>query len=141
MNVIAARADLVDAPPVVHKLVHWLETTELPDGLFTEDVAADFTPPQWWLQASGIADTVALRRAGHPMPGNVVRLRYDPIPSGFVLELAEEWDDPAGHWYAREMLRADVRDGSISALSVYCTGDWDEAQVNRHRAEVALLRP
>ncbi len=141
MTAIAERADLVGAPAVVHKLVHWLETTELPDGLFTDDVATDFTPPQWWLQAAGIEGTVALRRLGHPSPGRVVRLRYDLIPTGFVLEFDEEWDDAVDHWYCREMLRADVRDGSISALSVYCTGDWDSAQVARHRAHVTLLRP
>jgi hypothetical protein len=141
VTAVAERADLVDAPPVVHKFVHWLETTELPDGLFTEDVFADFTPPGWRLQASGIEASVAIRRAGHPCPGTVPRLRYDPIPTGFVLELEEEWDDEAGHWYCREMFRADVRDGSISMLSIYCTGDWDEAHVARHRAEVRLIRP
>ena len=31
--------------------------------------------------------------------------------------------------------------GGISAISVYCTGDWDEAQVAAHRQTVKLLRP
>jgi hypothetical protein len=39
------------------------------------------------------------------------------------------------------MMRAEVRDGSISELSVYCTGDWDEALVARHAREVNLIRP
>jgi hypothetical protein len=39
------------------------------------------------------------------------------------------------------MFRADVTDGAISEVSVYCTGDWDDALVARHRNEVALLRP
>ena len=39
------------------------------------------------------------------------------------------------------MFRADVADGAISALSVYCTGDWDEATVARHGREVTLARP
>ena len=43
--------------------------------------------------------------------------------------------------YSREMARADVVDGAISAVSVYCTGDWDEALQARHAREVALLRP
>ena len=41
----------------------------------------------------------------------------------------------------REMARADVEDGSISELSVYCTGDWDTERVAEHQAAVSLLRP
>jgi len=39
------------------------------------------------------------------------------------------------------MARADVEDGSISELSVYCTGDWDTERVAEHQAAVSLLRP
>jgi hypothetical protein len=141
MTAIETRADLANAPPVVHQLVHWLETTEVPDGLLTDDLFTDFTMPIWRLQAGDRAGGVALRAAGHPSPGKVTRLRYDPTPSGFVLELEEEWDERGDHWYCREMVRADVRDGAIAGLSVYCTGDWDSAQVARHRAEVRLIRP
>jgi hypothetical protein len=141
MTVIVKRPDLADAPPVVHKLVHWLETTELPDGLFAADVFGDITLPQWRLQAIGAEGTVAIRQGGHPWPGRLARLRYDPTPTGFVLEFEEVWEAGGEHWYCRELARADVRDGAISELSVYCTGDWDSAQVARHRAEVTLLRP
>ena len=68
-------------------------------------------------------------------------LRYDPTPSGFVLEFEEEWDERGDHWYCREIVRADVRDGAICQLSAYCTGDWDSAQVARHQAEVRLIQP
>jgi len=141
VTAIEARADLTSAPPVVHKLVHWLETTEVLDGLFTDDVFMDVTVPIWRLQAGDRAAGVAIRATSHPTPGNVVRLRYDPTPSGFVLEFEEEWDERGDHWYCREMARADVRDGAISQLSVYCTGDWDSAQVARHRTEVRLIQP
>jgi len=137
----AAITDLRAAPPVVQKLVDWLETTHVPEGLFTDDVFLDFTPPQWRLQAQGVRDAVAIRRNGHPAPGRVARLRYDPTPTGFVLEWEEEWDENGDHWYCREMTRAEVRDGAISELSVYCTGDWSSAHVARHAREVQLLRP
>jgi hypothetical protein len=39
------------------------------------------------------------------------------------------------------MMRAEVRDGAIAELSVYCTGDWNEALVARHAREVRLIRP
>jgi hypothetical protein len=122
------------------QLIAFLETGEAPDGLFAPDVFCDFTPPQWRLQTEGIADAVALRRAGHPSPGRVPRTRFDLTERGFLLEVEETWDGPDGPWYCRELIRADVTGAGISALSVYCTGDWDAALQAKHRAEVQLLR-
>jgi len=42
---------------------------------------------------------------------------------------------------AREMIRAEVADGALAALTVYCTGDWDQARQAEHAAAVTLLRP
>jgi hypothetical protein len=123
------------------QLISFLETGEAPDGLFTADVFCDFTPPAWRLQAKGIADSVALRKAGHPMTGRVPRSRLDVTGRGFVLEVEETWDGDGGEWYCRELMRADISGGSISAISVYCTGDWDPAQRAAHAGQVTLLRP
>jgi hypothetical protein len=71
----------------------------------------------------------------------VPRSRFDATATGFVLEVEEEWDDGGGSWYCRELFRADVADGAIAQLSVYCTGDWDQDMVARHRQAVRLLRP
>src|SRR5262245_23338216 len=57
------------------QLVSFMATGQAPDGLFTEDVFCDFTMPTWRLQASGAADTIALRRYGHPVPGQVMTRR------------------------------------------------------------------
>ena len=81
------------------------------------------------------------RRHAHPAPGLVPRSRFDPTPTGFVLEVEELWDQDGDSWYCRELIRVDVSDGSISELSVYCTGDWDSERVARHAAEVRLVRP
>jgi hypothetical protein len=123
------------------QLISFLETGEVPDGLFAADVFCDFTPPMWRLQARGIADAVALRKAGHPQSGRVPRCRLDVTERGFVLEVEEAWDGEGGEWYCRELIRADISDGSISALSVYCTGDWDPAQRAAHADQVTLVRP
>ena len=123
------------------KLIAFLESGTPPEGLFTTDAFCDFTMPQWRLQAEGIEDMVALRKAGHPGPGRVPRSRFDATVTGFVLEVEEEWDQDGESWYCRELFRADVADGGVSQLSVYCTGDWDRERVARHRTEVALLRP
>jgi hypothetical protein len=121
-------------------LVSFLETGEPPRGLFDPAVFCDFTLPHWRLQAEGVDDLVALRRAGHPGPGRVVRSRLDETGTGFVLEVEERWQD-GGSWYARELFRADVGEHGITDLAVYCTGDWDEQREAAHRAQVALLRP
>ena len=133
--------DVAHAHALAETLVAFFETGAAPDGLLAPDVFCDFTMPTWRLQASGIDDTVALRLAGHPGPGSVPRWRFDPTPTGFVLEFEEAWDHGGEHWTAREMLRADVSDAGITQLSVYCTGDWDTARRGEHAAAVTLIRP
>jgi hypothetical protein len=122
------------------QLITFLETGAPPAGLFTPDVFCDFTMPQWRLQAQGPADVVALRRAGHPGPSGVPRSRFDETAAGFVLEVEEQWAADGESWYCRELFRADVRDSSISQLSVYCTGDWDRERVRSHSQTVQLIR-
>ena len=39
------------------------------------------------------------------------------------------------------LIRADVADGAIAVLAVYCTGDCDQATQAEHAAAVTLLRP
>jgi hypothetical protein len=72
----------------------------------------------------------------------VASSRVDVTESGFVIEWTERWTDDGGmEWYCREMARADVAEGRITDLSVYCTGDWDTHRVEEHRRAVPLLRP
>ncbi|MFB7615405.1 hypothetical protein [Kitasatospora sp. NPDC056181] len=120
-------------------LITFLETGTPPAGLFHPEVFCDLTLPCWRLQSRGVDGLVALRKGGHPVPGTVPRHRLDRTAAGFVLEVEESWEQDGERWYCRELLRADVRDGAIGRLSVYCTGDWDAEQQRRHRAEVTLL--
>jgi hypothetical protein len=129
------------AHALAEKFIEFLETNEAPDGLFAPDVFLDFTMPTWRLQASGRNDCVALRRAGHPGSGTVPRWRFDPTPTGFVLEFEEAWDAHGEHWTAREMCRADISEDGITQFAVYCTGDWSAAQRADHAAAVTLIRP
>lgn len=122
------------------KFVTFLETGEPPAGLFAPDLFCDLTVPLWRLQAQGAEASVALRRGGHPWPGRVPRSRLDLTETGFVIEVEEEWENDGQTFYCREMMRADVSADGISQLSVYCTGDWDAAQVSRHAREVTLIR-
>jgi hypothetical protein len=121
--------------------VSYLESGDAPEGLFAPDLFCDFSLPAWRLQADTAEGAQALRKAGHPAPGRVPRTRLDRTDAGFVLEVEETWEQGGEKWYCRELFRADVTDGSISELSVYCTGDWDAERVAEHAAAVTLVRP
>jgi hypothetical protein len=126
---------------LAEQFIEMLETGTAPDGLLAPDVFCDFTMPTWRLQGAGAEECLRLRHAGHPGPGVVPRWRFDPIPTGFVLEFEEAWDHDGEHWTAREICRADIGDQGITQLSVYCTGDWDAARRAEHAAAVTLIRP
>jgi hypothetical protein len=130
-----------EAEHLARRFIAYLESGEPEPGLFAEDAFCDFTSPRWRQQAEGAPGLLALRRGGHPGPGKVPRWRSDPTPSGFVLEVEEEWQDAQDRWYCRELFRADVRGDAIVQLSVYCSGDWDSARRAQHAREVRLLRP
>jgi hypothetical protein len=123
------------------KIIRFLETGDAPEGLFCPDVFLDLTMPTWRIQASGAEDLIAVRKEGHPGPGTVTRWRADLIPDGFVFEFEERWNSEGQQWYAREMMRIEVADGAIAELTVYCTGDWDQARQAEHAAAVTLIRP
>jgi len=123
------------------KVIRFLETGDVPDGLFRPDVFLDLTMPTWRIQTAGAEDLITVRKQGRPGPGTVTRWRADPTPTGFVFEFEERWHSEGQQWYAREMMRADVTDGAIAELTVYCTGDWDEARQAEHAAAVTLIRP
>jgi hypothetical protein len=129
------------AHALARRLVAYLESGEAPPGLFAPHVFCDFTLPRWRLQAEGIEPVLALRRSSHPVRGTVPRWRCDPTPSGLVLEVEERWHAHGHDWYCRELFRADVEGDAIVNLSVYCTGDWDDARVAEHAGAVQLLRP
>ena len=123
------------------KMIRFLETGDVPEGLFRPDVFLDLTMPTWRVQAAGAEDLIAVRKEGHPGPGTVTRWRADPMPGGFVFEFEERWNSEDQQWYARELMRVEVADGAIAELTVYCTGDWDEARQAEHAAAVTLIRP
>jgi hypothetical protein len=123
------------------KLVAFLETGTVAEGLFRPDVFLDLTMPTWRVQAAGSEELIAERKAGHPGSGTVTSWRADPTSTGFVFEFAERWDHEGQSWYSREMIRAEVTDGQIAELAVYCTGDWDQARQAEHAAAVTLLLP
>jgi hypothetical protein len=132
--------DRSDPSTAVAKLVRFLETGSIPDGLFAPDVFADLSLPHWRVQTATAADIIAERVAGHPFPGQVHVERVEQTGHGFTIEFEERWDN-GQRWYCREMIRADVVGDTIIELSIFCTGDWDEAKQREHAEAVHLIRP
>lgn len=125
----------------VDRFVAFLETGAT-EGLFAPDVFADITLPHWRVQVQGADEMIAAKTRLHA-PGG--RARVEKVLAGtrgYTLKVEERWQDAGGRWYCREAFLCDLDDeGRITELSVYCTGDWDEALVARHAEAVTLPRP
>jgi hypothetical protein len=130
-----------DTSAAVAGLVRFLETGSVPDGLFAPDVFTDLSLPQWRIQAATAGETLAIRAQGHPWPGQVGVERIEQTDRGFTIEFEERWDNEGQRWYCREMIRADVAGDSIVEMSIFCTGDWNEARQREHAGAVHLIRP
>jgi hypothetical protein len=120
--------------------VTWLETGTRPADLFTDDIFADLSVPQWRLQTSGVGDAFQLREGSHPFSGKVRIEALDRTSRGFLIQFEERWNADGQQWYCREMIHCIVRNGRIGELAIYCTGDWDEATQQSHAGQVRLLR-
>jgi hypothetical protein len=130
-----------DPSAVVARLIEYLETGKAPNGLFAPDVFTDLSLPQWRVQTDSAADVMAVRAESHPFPGQVRVERIETTSRGFTIEFEERWDSEGQRWYCREMIRADVIGDSIVELSIYCTGDWDDAKQRELADSGQLLRP
>ena len=137
----AARVDRPDPSVAVANLIRFLETGSVPGGLFAPDVFADLSLPHWRIQSATAEEVLAIRAQGHPFPGTVRVERVERTEHGFTIELEERWDNEGQRWYCREMIRADVAGDSIVEMSIYCTGDWDEARQREHADAIRLIRP
>ena len=124
----------------VANFIQFLETGSVPDALFAPDVFIDLSLPHWRVQGATASDAIAIRNAGHPFPGTVRVERIEETGHGFTMEFEERWENEGQRWYCREMVRADVVGDTIVELSVYCTGDWDEARQREHAVAVQLIR-
>jgi hypothetical protein len=125
----------------VDRFVAFLETGAT-EGLFAPDVFADITLPHWRVQVQGAEEMIAAKTSLHP-PGGRTRVEKVLVAErGYTVKVEERWEDAGGSWYCREAFLCELDDqGRITEVSVYCTGDWDEAAVARHAEAVTLLRP
>ena len=134
--------DLSTAERLSEALAEVFRTAEVGDVL-TDDVFLDGNPPLWRFQLQGIEAFAAWYKSYAPNGMDEVNVvRTVPTASGFVTELTERNRvDDGKEITGREIVLCTVRDGRISELTVYCSGDWDEELRARHAAEAPMLRP
>lgn len=106
--------------------------------ILTEDAVLDLNPPQWRFQIQGampIAEAFAQSFTGGY---RAVGYRWDPTPSGAVVEY-DGWDTAADRYYRHLAVLRIADDGRIARLTIYCTGGWDADMIERQRREAPMV--
>jgi len=111
------------------------------DDLFTDDVFLDGHPPYWRFQLDG-RDAFGTWLDGYVTAGTETSVaRVVPTATGFVTELTGRHTEDGRDMTDRKIVLCEVRRGRIAALTVYCSGDWDDELRARHARETTLVRP
>ena len=139
----ASEASVLDdatAQEVSERLADVFRTGDVGDVL-AEDVFLDGHPPLWRFQLKG-RDAFATWLEGYTSgQTEVTVVRTIPTVTGFVTEFASRHTQGGEEMTDRKILLCEVRDGRVTELTVYCSGDWDAALRARHAAEAPILRP
>jgi hypothetical protein len=129
-----------NAERLSERLAEVFRTADVGD-VFTDDLFLDGHPPFWRFQLQGV-DTFASWLAGYcKHDGETTVVRTVPTESGFVTEFTGSHDENGERMTDRKILLCDVRDGRISEMTIYCSGDWDAKLRRRHAAETTIPRP
>jgi ketosteroid isomerase-like protein len=117
------------------------ETFEAPPDLFAPDVLFDLNMPVWRFQIQGSASFATQLESINQGRGRVEILRTVPTASGFVTEHVEHQDVNGEDLSARRLWLCEVRNGRITEVVGYCSGEWNEALRQRHAQEAPMIRP
>lgn len=116
-------------------------TFEAREDIFASDAFFDLNMPVWRFQIEGAqAFGEQIERIAQG-PVTVDILRTVQTVSGFVTEHVEHQDVNGKDMSARRMWLCEVRDGRITEVIGYCSGEWDEELRARHAAEAPMIRP
>jgi hypothetical protein len=116
-------------------------TFDAGEDAFAADVFCDLNMPVWRFQLEGREAFGAQIARINQGPSRVEILRTIPTSSGFVAEHVEHQDVDGEDHSARRLVLCEVRDGQISEVTVYCSGEWDDELRARHAAEAPMIRP
>ena len=128
------------AQELSERLADVFRTAQATDVL-ADDVFLDGNPPLWRFQLQGRDTFDAWIKSFMPHGADTTVVRTIPTVTGFVTEFTGRHDEDGHEITDRKILLAEVRDGRIAALTVYCSGDWDADLRARHAAETRLIRP
>jgi ketosteroid isomerase-like protein len=108
---------------------------------FAPDAFFDLNMPVWRFQLQGREAFSA--QLAHLARGDVHVdvLRTVATASGFVTEHVERQMVGGDELSARRLWLCEVRDGRITEVVGYCSGEWDARLRARHAAEAPMIRP
>jgi ketosteroid isomerase-like protein len=112
------------AQELSERLADVFRTAQATDVL-ANDVFLDGNPPEWRFQLQGRDTFEAWIKSFMPDGAETTVVRTIPTMSGFVTEFTGRHDEDGREITDRKILLAEVRDGRIAELTVYCSGDWD----------------
>lgn len=119
-------------------------TLDAGEDAFAEDAFFDLNMPVWRFQLEGrnafSAQLKNLADGAHAAV-HVDVLRTVATESGFVTEHVERQQVEGEERSARRVWLCEVRDGRITNVVGYCSGEWDEALRARHAREAPMVRP
>lgn len=103
----------------------------------TDDVVLDLNVPRWRYQLRGADEIAEAFVAAFPGGLSVTHRRWEPTPSGAVVEY-DGWVTDRDAYY-RHLARLELRTGRIRRITVYCTGEWNTRTVDRQRREAPMV--
>jgi ketosteroid isomerase-like protein len=127
------------AQELSERLADVFRTAQATDVL-ADDVFLDGNPPLWRFQLQGRDTFDAWIKSFMPDGADTTVVRTVPTVTGFVTEFTGRHDQDGLEITDRKILLAEVRDGRITELTVYCSGDWDTDLRARHAVETQLIR-
>lgn len=111
-----------------------------PGDLFAPDAFFDLNMPVWRFQLAGGEAFAAQLASINEGEARVEIARMVPTATGFVTEQIEYQDVGDGEVFARRLWLCEVRDGQITEVVGYCSGEWDQELVARHASEAPMTR-
>ncbi|HZJ26462.1 MAG TPA: hypothetical protein VFF40_05535 [Acidimicrobiia bacterium] len=115
-------------------------TFEAGEDAFAADAFFDLNMPVWRFQLQGAEAFAHQISEINEGPAWVDVLRTVPTESGFVTEHVEHQMVGDSEVTARRLWLCEVRDGRITEVVGYCSGEWDEELRARHAIEAPLLQ-
>jgi ketosteroid isomerase-like protein len=129
-----------DAQRLSEELADVFRTADI-GNVLSEDVFLDGHPPEWRFQLQGRSAFGAWLKGYSPHGVETTVVRTVPTASGFVTEFVGRHDQDGELITDRKIVLCEVRDGRISEMTIYCSGDWNEELRARHASETTLIRP